>query len=79
LSVQVLQWVTFILVGLAGTAVVLTRNPKRQVFMAGLYGLLMGILFFLVHSPDVALSEIVVGGIGLPFLILFTLAKLERS
>ncbi len=77
MAFTVLQTIVFVLVGLTATAVVLTRNPKRQVFVAGLYGLLLSVLFYLVHSPDVALSELAIGSIGLPFLILFTLAKLE--
>ncbi len=77
MAFTVLQTIVFVLVGLTATAVVLTRNPKRQVFVAGLYGLLLSVLFYLVHSPDVALSELAIGSIGLPFLLLFTLAKLE--
>ncbi len=75
----ILQVVLFGLVALAGTAVALTRSPKRQIFIAGIYGLLQATLFYMVHSPDVALSELAVGSIGLPLLILFTLAKLERA
>ncbi len=75
---QLLRWVLFSLVGLAGTAVALTRNPKRQVFIAGIFGILEALLFFMVHSPDVALSELAVGSIGLPVLVLLTLAKLEK-
>jgi energy-converting hydrogenase B subunit D len=72
----ILQAVLFGLVALAGTAVVLTRNPKKQLFVAGVYGLLLAMLFYLVHSPDVSLSELAVGAVGLPFLVLFTLARL---
>lgn len=75
----VFQAILLVLIGLTGTAVVLMRNPKRQVFMAGIFGLLQGILFYALHSPDVALSEIAVGTIALPALVLATLAKLERS
>ncbi len=78
-SFELLQWVLFSLVGLAGTAVVLTRNPKRQIFVAGIFGLLEATVFFMVHSPDVALSELAVGSIGLPVLVFLTLAKLERA
>lgn len=78
LAFNILQIVVFLLVAFVATAVVLTRNPKRQVFVAGLYGLLLAVLFFLVHSPDVALSELAIGSIGLPVLLLFTLAKLEQ-
>ncbi len=76
---SILQVVLFGLVALAGTAVALTRNPKKQVFIAGIYGLLMAALFYMVHSPDVALSQLAVGSIGLPFLVLLTLGKLEKA
>ncbi len=76
---SVLQIVLFSLVMLAGTAVALTRNPKRQVFIAGIYGLLQATLFYMVHSPDVALSELAVGSIGLPVLVFMTLAKIEKA
>ncbi len=74
-----LQIVVFGLTGLIGTAVVLTRDPKRQIFIAGIYGVLQATLFYLVHSPDVALSELTVGTIGLPVLVLYTLARLEKK
>jgi energy-converting hydrogenase B subunit D len=77
-SFNALQCVLFGLVGLTGTAVVLTRNPKRQIFVAGVYGLFQALLFYLLHSPDVALSELAVTTVGLPILVLLTLAKLEK-
>jgi uncharacterized MnhB-related membrane protein len=67
------------LIAAAGTVVVLTRNPKRQVIVASVYGLLQAILFYLLQSPDVALSEVAVGTVVLPVIVLATLAKLERS
>ncbi|HVV70765.1 MAG TPA: DUF4040 domain-containing protein [Verrucomicrobiae bacterium] len=73
------QVLLFSLVGLTGTAVVLTRDPKRQIFVAGVYGLFEAMLFYLLHSPDVALSEIAVSTVGLPILVLLTLAKIERG
>ncbi len=76
---RVLQGAILIALALTGTAVVLTRNPKRQVFVAGIFGLLETILFYLLHSPDVALSELAVGTIALPALVLATLAKLEKT
>lgn len=79
ISFQVLQAVLLALIAVAGAAVVLTRNPRRQIFVAGIFGLLEAILFFMFHSPDVALSELAVGAIALPSLVLATLAKLEKT
>jgi uncharacterized MnhB-related membrane protein len=42
-----------------------------------LFGILLGILFFAVQAPDVALSEIVVGAVALPLMILLALAKVR--
>ncbi len=78
ISFKVAQVLLLISIAVAGTAVVLTRNPKRQVFIAGVYGLLEAVLFYALHSPDVALSELAVGAIGLPALVLATLAKLQK-
>jgi len=76
--VNVLQASALILVALGGTAVVLCRDPLRQAIVAGVFGLLLAILFFAFQAPDVALSEIVIGTIGVPVMILLTLAKLRE-
>jgi len=76
--VTVLQAVALLAVAAAGTAVVATRDPTRQVIVTGFFGLLLGILFFVFQAPDVALSQIVVGGVALPVMVLLTLAKLRE-
>lgn len=68
-----------VLVGLAGTAVVLTRDPKRQALISTFFAATMVMLFFALQSPDVALSELVIGFVVLPTMYLLTLARLERS
>ena len=74
----VLQGVLLVLVAVGGTAVVLVRDPLRQAVVAGVFGLLLGLLFFAFQAPDVALSQIVVGSVALPSMIVLTLAKLAR-
>ena len=74
----VLQAVALVAVAAGGTAVVLTRDPMRQVIVTGFFGLLLAILFFVLQAPDVALSQIVVGGVALPVMALLTLAKLRE-
>ena len=74
----VLQGVLLVLVAVGGTAVVLVRDPLRQAIVAGVFGLLLGLLFFAFQAPDVALSQIVVGSVGLPLMIVLTLAKLAQ-
>ncbi len=75
---MVLQGVLLVLVAVGGTAVVLTRDPLRQAIVAGVFGLLLGVLFFAFQAPDVALSQIVVGSVALPVMIVLTLAKLAQ-
>ncbi len=66
-----------ILVALGGLGVVLTRDPLRQSVVVSLYGLLLALLFFTLQAPDVALSELVVGSVALPLMILLALAKVR--
>lgn len=76
------QAVLLILVGVTGTFVALTRDPLRQAILAGSFGLLLAVLFFALQAPDVALSQIVVGGVALPAMVLLALAEVrsqERS
>ncbi|HEX3881036.1 MAG TPA: hydrogenase subunit MbhD domain-containing protein [Stellaceae bacterium] len=75
----VLLGVLFVLAAVAGTAVVLTRDPRRQVFAMAANGLVLTLLFFVLQAPDVALSELAVGTAATPLLFLVTLAILRVS
>jgi energy-converting hydrogenase B subunit D len=74
-----LQVTTLVVVALLGTAVVLQRDPLRQAVVVGIYGLVLALLLLVFQSPDVALSEIVVGTVGLPAMIVFALAKVKEE
>lgn len=76
-AVNVLLGVSLVLVGAAGFFVVAARDPLRQALAVSLFGILLGILFFAVQAPDVALSEVVVGAVALPLMILLALAKIR--
>ena len=73
-----LQDVALVVVAVAGTLVVLSRQPARQAVMVSIYGLVLAALFFTLSAPDVALSALVVGAVALPLMILLTLAKVRR-
>ena len=73
----VLQVVILLLVAAGGLAVVLTRDPLPQAIVASFYGLLLSILFFVFQAPDVALSQLVVGSVATPLLVLLVLAKVR--
>jgi energy-converting hydrogenase B subunit D len=77
--VTVLLAAVLLLVAAAGTAVVLVRDPLNQAIMASFFGLLLGLAFLVLQAPDVALSQITVGAVALPLMILLALAKVRRS
>jgi uncharacterized MnhB-related membrane protein len=74
--VTTLQICSLAVVCLAGTAVALTPKPLRQTLLLAIYGFALTILFFAFQAPDVALSELVVSGVGLPVIILAALRRL---
>jgi energy-converting hydrogenase B subunit D len=67
------------LTGIAGLAVVLARDPKRQVFALAANGLVLGALFFVLQAPDVALSEISVNTVITPLLFVVALASVAMN
>jgi energy-converting hydrogenase B subunit D len=73
----VLEVAVFLLVAAGGTAVVLTRDPLDQAIVASFYGLVLGIMFLVFQAPDVALSQIAVGAVALPLMIVLALAKVH--
>ena len=73
-----LQITILVLVGCGATAVVFTRSPARQVIVLSGYGLLLAVLFLAFQAPDVTLSELTVGAVVLPLLLLLTLGKVRR-
>jgi energy-converting hydrogenase B subunit D len=77
--VIVVQYAALLLVAAAGTAVVLTRDLRRLAVVSGFFGVVLAILFFAFQAPDVALSEMVVGTIAIPAMILLALAKIEAQ
>ena len=72
-----LQLVVMILVGIAGTAVVLTRDLLRLAILNAFYGLVLTVLFLVLQAPDVALSMIVVGSVAGPVVLLAAIAKVR--
>jgi energy-converting hydrogenase B subunit D len=69
------QAVALLLVALGATATVMARDPVRQAVVASLYGLTLGVLFFAFQAPDVALSNIVIGAVAIPVMIMLAIAK----
>ena len=74
-----LQVTILVLVAVGATAVVASREPIRQVVLLSIYGLLLAVLFMAFQAPDVTLSELTVGAVALPLLLLLTLAKVRKQ
>ena len=75
---QALQITLLLLVAAGATAVVLIKAGIRQVLMLSIYGVLLAVLFLAFQAPDVTLSELVVGAVALPIILLLTLAKVRK-
>ena len=71
------QAVLLVLVGVSGTLVALARDPVRQAILIGMLGISLALLFLALQAPDVALSQIVVGGVAMPAMILMALAEVR--
>jgi energy-converting hydrogenase B subunit D len=74
-GLTVLQAVLLISVAIGGLAVVASREPVRQAIVVSIFGLLLAALFFAFQAPDVALSQITVGSVALPAMILLAVAR----
>jgi energy-converting hydrogenase B subunit D len=75
---EALQITLLVLVAAGATAVVLIRAGVRQVLMLSIYGVLLAVLFLAFQAPDVTLSELVVGAVVLPVILLLTLARVRK-
>ena len=73
-----LQFTILIFVAVTATVVVLTREPAKQAIGISFYGLVVALMFFIFQAPDVALSQIVIGAVALPLMIVLALTKIRR-
>jgi energy-converting hydrogenase B subunit D len=73
-----LQVTVLVLVAAGATVVVRTRTRVRQVLALSVYGMLLAILFLVFQAPDVTLSELTVGAIALPIILLLAIAKVSK-
>ena len=74
-----LQAVALLVVVATGTVIVFVGDPLRQALVLSAYGMALTLLFFVFQAPDVALSQLVVGGVGMPVIILAALRKIARQ
>lgn len=76
---SLLQGMILLLVAMTAPGVVLSREPKEQVVTLSFYGLLCALMFFIFQAPDVALSQITIGAVMLPLMIMLALTKMRRQ
>jgi uncharacterized MnhB-related membrane protein len=75
---EVMEITVLVMVGIFGTAVVFAREPAQQAVGLSFYGLVLTLMFFVFQAPDVALSQVVIGAVGLPLMVMLALAGLKR-
>jgi energy-converting hydrogenase B subunit D len=73
-----LQIIVLVLVAAGSVVVVRTRDRVRLVLALSVYGIVLAVLFFAFQAPDVALSEITVGAVALPLILLLAIAKVGK-
>lgn len=66
-----------LLVAIAGLLLVRERDVTAQAISLSFYGLLMALMFFFFHAPDVALSQITVGALALPLMVMLALSRMK--
>jgi energy-converting hydrogenase B subunit D len=64
-----LQAAAMALVAFFALSVVLTREIVRLAMISSAYALTLVVLFVIFQAPDVALSELVVGAVAFPLVI----------
>jgi energy-converting hydrogenase B subunit D len=75
---ETLQAVILVIVAAGAVAVVRTRDRVRQAMVLSAYGVALAVLFFTFQAPDVTLSELTVGAVVLPVILLLAIAKVRK-
>ena len=73
-----LQVVVLVLVAAGALVVVRTKDRVRLVLVLSVYGILLAVLFLVFQAPDVTLSELTVGAVALPLILLLAVAKVRK-
>ncbi|MEW2513313.1 hydrogenase subunit MbhD domain-containing protein [Streptomyces sp. NPDC046870] len=70
--------VVLLLVAGSATAAVAQRDPARQALVLSFLGVLLATLFTVLQAPDVGLSQLAVGSVLTPLLIMLSVRKVRR-
>ena len=68
-----------LLVAVSGCALVRTRDVTAQTLGLSFYGIVFALLFFVLQAPDVALSQITVGAVALPLMIMLAISRMRAA
>lgn len=71
----VLQVVALVLTAVGAAALAVTRDPVRLALVSSIDAFVLVVLFTVFQAPDVALSEIAVGAIAFPLVLVVAIAK----
>ena len=66
-----------LLLAVSGFAVVRTHNTTQQVIALSFYGLVTALMFFFFQAPDVALSQITIGAVALPLMVMLAISRMK--
>ncbi len=66
-----------LLIAVSGFAVVRTRDVTSQIIALGFYGVVTALMFFYFQAPDVALSQITVGAVALPLMVMLAISRMK--
>ena len=66
-----------LLIAVSGFAVVRTHDVTCQILALGFYGLVTSLMFFYFQAPDVALSQITVGAVALPLMVMLAISRMK--
>ena len=67
-----------LLIAVTALVVVRTDDVTSQLLALSFYGLLFALMFFVFQAPDVALSQITVGAIALPLMIMLAISRMRN-
>ncbi len=65
------------LLAISGFLLVRERDVTAQTISLSFYGLVLALMFFFFQAPDVALSEITVGALALPLMVMLALSRMK--
>lgn len=71
--------VALALVAAVGTAVVGTASPERQAVSLSVFGLTLTVLFAALQAPDVALSQLGIGAVVVPLMVMLAIHRIHRD